>query len=70
MWGNHMADVKRVSAEEAHEKVESGRALLVCAYEDEQKCSSMKLEGALTLNEFLSRLSSISKDQEIIFYCA
>src|SRR5262249_20118855 len=34
-----MAEVRRISADEAHEKVRAGQALLVCAYEDDVKCS-------------------------------
>jgi hypothetical protein len=30
----------------------------------------MKLEGAITLSEFQSRLPALAKDQEIIFFCA
>jgi len=61
---------KRISAEEARRKLRSGQALLVCAYEDEAKFRKLQLEGAISLNEFKSRLSSLSRDQEIIFYCA
>jgi hypothetical protein len=28
------------------------------------------IEGALSFNQFKSKLPSISKDQEIVFYCA
>ena len=63
-----MAEPKRISPQEAHEKVESRKALLVCAYEDEQKCRSMKLEGSMSLNELQSNLPP--KEKEIIFYCA
>ena len=65
-----MADVERISAEAARRKVQDGSAVLVCAYEDEGKCASMKLEGALTPREFRGTLPSLSKDRELIFYCA
>ena len=61
---------ERISPEEAHEKVKSGKCTLVCAYEDEQKCKLMTLEGAISLAEFQRRLPSLSRDQEIVFYCA
>jgi hypothetical protein len=64
-----MAEPVRVSVEEAFGKIRSGSALLVCAYEDEEKFKMYPLQGAISLNEFKSRLSSLSKDQEIIFYC-
>lgn len=63
-----MSEVARIGPEEARRKVNNG-ALLVCAYEDEEKCRNVRLRGALTLGEFESKLSSISKDTEIIFYC-
>jgi hypothetical protein len=48
--------------------VKSRKALLVCAYEDEAKFKKMQLQGAISFNEFKSKLSSITKDQEIVFY--
>jgi hypothetical protein len=65
-----MAEVARISAEDARRKVQSGQALLVCAYEDEAKCGSMRLEGAMTLAEFKREMASLPKDREIILYCA
>ena len=63
-----MEGPKRVTAEEVYDKLKSGKALLVCAYEDEMKFKAMRLEGAISLNEFKSKLPSLSKDQEIVFY--
>ncbi len=60
----------RISPQEAHRQVSSGQAILVCAYEDEKRCGTMMLEGAITLKEFESRLSGFKKEQPIIFYCA
>jgi len=65
-----MADAPRIGVEEARRKVSSGEALLVCAYGDEAKCGSIRLEGSTTLTELQSRLGSLPKDREIIFYCA
>ena len=65
-----MAEPKWVSAEEVHKKLGSGQALLVCAYEDDQKFERNHLEGALSLKEFESKLPSLSKNEEIVFYCA
>ena len=64
------SDVPRIDVEEARRWVESGRALLVCAYEDEAKCRSIRLAGSVTLSELQRRLPALPKDQEIIFYCA
>jgi hypothetical protein len=49
-------------------KVLSNDAILVCAYEEEEKFKKMHLEGAISLKEFKTRISSLSKEQEIIFY--
>lgn len=65
-----MAEPVRISPEEVREKVTSGSALLVCGYDDEDKFRQNHLEGALSLSDFKSRLASLTKDQEIIFYCA
>jgi hypothetical protein len=65
-----MAEPVRVSPEEARQKAMSRSALLVCAYEDDEKCKRVFLEGAISLTEFKSKRPSLPKDQEIIFYCA
>jgi len=65
-----MAEVPRISVEEARRQVAAGEALLICAYEDDAKCSRMKLEGSINLSDLQSRLPSLPKNQEIIFYCA
>ena len=63
-----MSEPERVTAEEVHNKLKSGRALLVCAYEDEERFRKLQLEGAISLSEFKSKLSSLARDQEIVFY--
>jgi hypothetical protein len=65
-----MPEVPRISVQEAREKVTSKRALLVCGYEDEEKCNKIKLEGAMSFGRFQATLPSVTRDQEIIFYCA
>ena len=65
-----MTEPIRISPEMAWGKITSGSGLLVCAYDDDQKFQNNHLQGALSYAEFQSKLSSISKDQEIIFYCA
>ena len=64
-----VAEVERIGAEEAMMKVKSGEALLVCAYGDD-KCKSVWFEGALLRSEFESKLGTLPKTQEIIFYCS
>lgn len=64
------ADIPRMAPAEAYRKANAGTALLVCAYGIDERCKMMRLEGAISLREFESRLASVPKDQEIIFYCA
>jgi hypothetical protein len=63
-----MADIDRISAQQANAKAKSNQALLVCAYEDEAKCRMVNLEGSISFTSFKSRVSSLPKSQEIIFY--
>jgi hypothetical protein len=65
-----MSEPIRISPQEARQRVVSGQALLVCAYDDADKLKNNHLEGALSFPEFRSRLSGLAKFQEIIFYCA
>ena len=64
-----MAEIERIPVDEARQDVQSGRALLVCAYTDEEKCSQMMLEGAMNMAELERRLPLIRKDKEHVFYC-
>lgn len=65
-----MAEPTRISPQEVRDKVLAGTALLVCAYDDEDKFKNNNLEGAISFSDFMSRLPSLSKAQEIVFYCA
>jgi len=65
-----MVEPERIEPVEAAGKVAAGEALLVCAYDDRSKFSEMELEGAIPLDEFRARLSSLSTDRQIVFYCA
>jgi hypothetical protein len=65
-----VTDVPRIDVAETRRKVAAGEALLVCAYEDAEKCNRMKPEGSLLLSELKARLPSLPKEQTIIFYCA
>jgi hypothetical protein len=60
----------RISADQARRQIESGRALLVCAYDDEEKCRKLMFEGALTLKQLEERLESLPEGVDILFYCA
>ncbi|MBE0597706.1 MAG: ArsR family transcriptional regulator [Desulfuromonadales bacterium] len=65
-----MAEVTRIDPQEARPKVHSGDAILVCAYDDEEKCQKLHLEGAIHLQELQEKLPEIPKEKELIFYCA
>jgi hypothetical protein len=64
-----MPEVKRIGPAEVRQRLSAG-ALFVCAYEGEQLFKRNHLEGAMSLQEFQSRLPSLDKNQEIILYCA
>jgi len=63
-----MTEPERITPEEVNQKLKARKALLVCAYEDEVKFKKVRLQGAISFSEFQSKLSSLSKDQEIVFY--
>jgi rhodanese-related sulfurtransferase len=65
-----VAEPVRVGPEEVRPKVDAGEALLVCAYDEDWKFQQMHLSGAISHSELRSRLPSLPKDQEIVFYCA
>jgi len=65
-----MAEVARITPQEAHARVSAGQALLVCAYEDPTRFAALRLEGAISIQEFRTRRARLPRDQEIIFYCA
>jgi hypothetical protein len=65
-----MSKVVRITPEEAYQKLRAGDAVLVCAYDSQERFRSLQLEGAISLPEFREKLPSLSKDQEIVFYCA
>jgi len=65
-----MTEVVRVTPGETHGKLESSKAMLVCAYKDDAKFRKVQLEGALSFSEFEPKVGSLPKNQEIIFYCA
>ena len=60
----------RINAEEVYAKVKTDNALLVCAYESDEKYEKFKIEGSIPFSKFKGMLSSIPKTQEIIFFCA
>jgi len=65
-----MADIERISVDDARRKVTAHEALLVCAYEDDAKCRMVNLDGSISLTSFQAQAASLPKNQEIIFFCA
>ena len=60
----------RVSAAELWSRLQAQPPpLLVCAYDDEEKCASLKIPGSFTLQALMARLGSLPKTQELVFYC-
>lgn len=64
-----MAQHSLISAADAREHVQNGSALLVCAYDSDEKFTKYHLEGAIPLNDFKAKAADLPKDQEVIFYC-
>lgn len=64
-----MAEIRRMKPQEAQRKVQAGEALFVCAYDDEETCSQMRLEKTMTMRELNSRRRELPTTQEMIFYC-
>ena len=65
-----MTEPIRIPPQEVQKKLQSGSALLVCGYDNPEKFKENQLQGGISYEEFTSRLPALSKDQEIIFYCA
>ncbi len=62
--------VTRISAPDAAKRVESGHALLICAYADDQKCRDADVSGSITYRQFEAQLPNLPKNRELIFFCA
>ena len=62
--------IERIDPETARAHLTSSQALLVCAYDDPEKCRENFIEGAIGLQEFAARAQQLPRTQEIIFYCA
>jgi len=60
----------RINAEEVYTKVKTNDALLVCAYESDEKYAQSNIDGSIPFSKFMGMLPSMPKTQEIIFFCA
>lgn len=65
-----MSQVERISVDEARKKLDTGKILLVCAYDSQEKCEMMKIQGAISLPELRKQEKDLSNNKEIVFYCA
>ena len=63
-------EIARIEPDVARREASERRALLVCAYDDRQRCRSIMLEGAIDMDELQARLPTLPKDAPLIFYCA
>ena len=68
--GAGSATAARIDPRDAKPRIDSGAALLVCAYDNPDKFRRNQLQGALSLDQLQGRESSLAKESEIIFYCA
>ena len=53
------ATLAKIPVEEARLKVGASRALLVCAYDDQQKCNN--LQGSINMTQFASRVATLTR---------
>ncbi|MGI9537712.1 MAG: ArsR family transcriptional regulator [Desulfocapsaceae bacterium] len=63
-----MSSVALIEAHDAFEHVKNNGALLICAYESDEKFHKLHLDGAIPLSEFQSLSDTMTKDKELIFY--
>lgn len=62
--------VKRISPAAARSRMLADDATLICAYESREDCLKYRIEGSISLAEFMERLPSFPETREFIFYCA
>ena len=63
-----MSQPKRLGAREVRAGLESGTAVLVCAYPSDAKFEQAALEGAISFREFERRKTSLPRGFGIVFY--
>lgn len=57
-----------LAATEAQKKVHEGDALLVCAYDDVNKCRKLGMQEAGDLRDFQAQID-LMRDREVLFIC-
>jgi len=63
-----MARPARIEPQTAYDHAREG-AILVCAYEDREKCEDLNAAGSIPLPDLQQREQGLSRDKELIFYC-
>jgi len=51
-----MVTATRITPYGTFQKVRSGKALLVCAYDSDEQFKSLQLDGAISFSEFRTKL--------------
>lgn len=62
-------NVKTLTPEQVRARLDQG-ALLVCAYEELEKCHDKALAGSLALTDLRRQEERLNLERELIFYCA
>lgn len=63
--------IERISPHQAQEHMDARPdTMLVCAYDNHEKCRKNHISGAISFQEFQARADLIPKDRVIIFYCS
>ena len=63
-----MSQIDLIDAKDAFNHINADSALLICAYESDEKFHRLRLDGAISLSEFQSISTTVAKDKELIFY--
>lgn len=63
-------NILRTPVQDVRRKVQEGSAFLVCAYDSDEKFKKVHLQGAISLRELEALSPTLSRDSEIVFYCA
>jgi hypothetical protein len=61
---------QRISVRDVQQKLARHEgALVVCAYDDDQKWRGAGVSGSIPFSQLQAKLNTLPKTQEIIFYC-
>lgn len=58
-----------VGVDKAKELVEQDDALLVCAYDDDEKCKKLGVDESIPMSGLQSRLGDVPKSRPLVFFC-